>query len=311
MANDLLTVSDFVADALDVDPTMTSEVLNASPFVSVLPIGDTSDGSETHKYNKYTGAPVVGFRSVNAGRDYDHSVDTVVTVACTILDFSWRVDYAAANAWRRGAEDLIAREGARHLAAALFKIEKQCFYGTSALGDSSGFDGFIDNTDLDALADDMVITAAGSTANEQSSVFAVRTGFDDCRLVTPMTQGVTLGETIVTEANDTNHPVYYTPASMYIGFQMGGKYSVGRLANISTTTDTKPLTDDLLSDLLALFPAGMGPTYFVGNRTRRKDLQQSRTATNPTGAPAPFPDSAFGVPFITTDAIVDTEPVEA
>ena len=310
MANDLVTVADFVADALDVDKTTTSEVLNGAPFVNALPIGDTADGSETHKYNKYTGAPVVGFRSANAGRDYDHSVDTVVTVACTILDFSFRADYAVANAWRQGAEDYIAREGVRHLAAALFKIEQQCIYGTTSPGDSSGFDGFLDNSDLDALADEMVLSAGGSTANEQSSAYAVRTGFNDCRLVTPMTQGVRLGETIVTEANDSNHPVYYTPASMYIGFQMGGKYSVGRMANISTTTDSKPLTDDLLSDLLELFPAGMGPNLFLMNRKRRKDIQQSRTATNPTGAPAPFPDSAFGVPIVTTDGIVNTEAVE-
>ena len=118
MANDLLTVADFVADALDVDDTTTSEVLNASPLVARLPISDTSDGSETHKYNTFTGAPVVGFRAANAGRDYDHSIDTVVSAACTILDFSWRVDFAVANAWRNGPEDLIAREGVRHLNAA-------------------------------------------------------------------------------------------------------------------------------------------------------------------------------------------------
>ncbi len=310
MANDLLAVGDFVADALDVDKTMTSEVLNDAPFVNRLPIGDTADGSETHKYNKYTGAPVVGFRSANAGRDYDHSVDTVVTVTCTILDFSWRVDYAVANAWRQGPEDLIAREGVRHLAAALYHLEKQCIYGTVSPGDSSGFSGFLNNTDLDALADTMVIGAGGTTATEQSSVYAVKTGFDDCRLVTPMSRGVMLGETIVTEANDTNHPVYYTPASMYIGFQMGGKYSVGRIANISTKTDTKPLTDDLLSDVLSVFPANRGPDIFVMNRTRLKDLQQGRTATTTTGAAAPFPDSAFQVPIVVTDAITDTEAVE-
>ncbi len=311
MANDLYAVADFVADALDVDRTETSEVLNGSPLVSVLPIGDTSDGSSTHKYNKYTGAPVVGFRSANAGRDYDHSVDTVVSVTCTILDFSWRVDKAVADTWRDGPEALIAREGARHLAAALFKLEQQCIYGTTSPGDSAGFGGLLTNTDLDALADDMVITGGGSTANEQSSVYAIRTGFDHCRLVTPMAQGVTLGDTIVTEANDANYPVYYTPASMYVGFQMGGKYSAGRIANISTTTDTKPLTDDLVSDLLAAFPAGGGPDHLVMNRTRRKDLQQGRTATNESGRPAPFPMDAFGVPIITTDAITDTEAVES
>ncbi len=311
MANDLLTVSDFIADALDVDKTMTSEVLNGSPLVARLPIGDTADGSETHKYNKYTGAPTVGFRSANAGRDYDHSTDTVVTATCTILDFSYRVDYAIANAWRQGPEDLIAREGVRHLAAALFAVEQQVIYGTTSPGDSSGFNGFLDNTDYDALADDMVINAAGSTASVQSSVWAFKTGFNDVRLVTPFTRGITLGDTIVTEANDSNHPVYYTPASMYIGLQMGGKYSAGRIANLNNATDSKPLTDDLISDLLAEFPSGGGPDFMVCNRTSLKDLQQSRTATNTTGAPAPFPSDAFGVPIFTTDAIVQTEAVEA
>lgn len=310
MANDLFTVADFVSDALDVDPTTTSEVLNQSPLVSRLPISDTSDGSETHKYNKYTGAPVVGFRSANAGRDYDHSVDTVVTSTCTILDFSWRVDYAVANAWRRGPEDLIAREGIRHLAAALFVLEQQVIYGTTSPGNSSGFTGLLQSADLDALADDMVINGGGTTANEQSSLYAIKVGDNDVKLVTPMARGITLGDTIITEANDSNHPVYYTPASMYVGLQLGGKYSAGRIANLSVTTDTKPLTDDLISDLLSAFPSGMGPDFMFTNRTMLKELQQGRTATNPTGAPAPFPQSAFNVPLFTTEAITLTEAVE-
>jgi hypothetical protein len=32
-------------------------------------------------------------------------------------------------------------------------------------------------------------------------------------------------------------------------------------------------------------------------------LQASRTATNPTGAPAPFPENAFGIPIVVTDAL--------
>jgi len=310
MANDLLTVADFVADALDVDDTTTSEVLNASPLVARLPISDTSDGSETHKYNTFTGAPVVGFRAANAGRDYDHSIDTVVSAACTILDFSWRVDFAVANAWRKGPEDLIAREGIRHLNAALFALEQQVIYGVTSPGDSAGFVWLLGSSNLDALADDMVIGAGGTTASQQSSLYAIKTGDNDVKLVTPMARGVEIGDAIVTEANDTNHPVYYVPASMYIGLQLGGKYSAGRIANLSVTTDTKPLTDDFISDLLAAFPSGGGPDFMVTNRTMLKELQQGRTATNPTGAPAPFPQSAFNVPLFTSDAITITEAVE-
>jgi len=310
MANDFLAVADFVADALDVDKTLTTSVLNQSPLVAATPITDTSDGSSTHQWNVYTQAPVVGFRTVNAGRDYDSSIDTVSSATCLILDFSWRVDFALAHTWRQGAQDLIAREGLRHLGAALFKLEQQMVYGTTAKGDSAGFAGLIDNTAYDAVGDDMVINAAGTTADVQSSMWAIKFGFDHCRLVTPMDQGIQLGDTIVTEANESNHPVYYTPASLYIAYQVGAKYSAGRIANLNNATDSKPLTDDLISSLLATFPAGGGPDILVCNRTSLKDLQQSRTSTNPTGAPAPFPDNAFGVPIITSDAIVQTEAVE-
>ncbi len=63
--------------------------------------------------------------------------------------------------------------------------------------------------------------------------------------------------------------------------------------------------------MLALFPAGKAPSYIVMNRTSLKQLQQSRTATNATGAPAPFPSEAFGVPIIVTDSIVSTEAIVA
>jgi hypothetical protein len=311
VANDLYAVADFISDALDVDKTMTAEVLNAAPVVARIPISDTSDGGDTHSYSIYTGAPVVGFRAENAGRDYDHSVDEVVTVTCKILDFSYRVDYAIAQAWRQGPEDLIAREGVRHLGAALFATEQQIIYSTTSPGDSSGFSGFLTNTDYDALADDMVINAAGSTADIQSSVWAFKTGFNDVRLVTPFSRGITLGETIITEANDANYPVFYTPASLLIAVQMGGKYSAGRIANLNNGTDSKPLTDDLISSMLSEFPANMGPTFMAMNRTSLKDLQQSRTATTTSGAPAPFPQDSFGVPIVVTDAITQTEAVEA
>jgi len=41
-----------------------------------------------------------------------------------------------------------------------------------------------------------------------------------------------------------------------------------------------------------------------------KQLRDSRTATNVTGAPAPRPTEVEGIPIIVTDAIVNTEAVE-
>lgn len=311
MANDLLTIADFASQALDIDQTELSDLKNDATFVNMLPIDDTSTGGITHKYQKYTQEPVVGFRAENDGREYDHSIDATVTVTCKILDFSWRVDKANADSHYRGREYLIAMEGARHLAAALFALEKQVFYGTVSPGASGGFDGFLNNTFLDALADDMVINSGGTTATSVSSVYAVRTGMNDVKLVTPKAMGISIGDTNVIEADGAtgHYPAYYTPASLYIGLQMGGKYSIGRLANCEDAANDD-LTDDKLASLRTLFPAGRKPQYFVANGGRLEALRKSRTATNVTGAPAPPVTEAFGMIAVETDALIDTEAVE-
>ena len=65
--------------------------------------------------------------------------------------------------------------------------------------------------------------------------------------------------------------------------------------------------DDMISDLLSKFPVGVVPDYLFMTRRSRKQLQDSRTATNATGAPAPFPEEAFNVPIVLTDSILITE----
>ena len=67
------------------------------------------------------------------------------------------------------------------------------------------------------------------------------------------------------------------------------------------------LTDILIANLLGKFPAGKVPDVLLMTRRSLHQLQASRTATNPTGAPAPFPQEAFGVPIAVTDAISNIE----
>jgi len=310
MANEYVAISDFVSDALDVARTSTSDLLLAAPLVARMPRIAPADGGTTHKYNKYTTSPVVGFRAENNGRENDHSQDTVVSVSLKIADFSFAVDMAIADAWRDGgAEAYIAREGARHLNAMLAKLEKQVFYGTGTGGDAAGFSGFMNSTFLDALADDMVVDAGGTTAATASSVYAVRLGTDDLAMVTKDT--IDIGATTVQRLEGATgyYPAYWTPASVWCGLQMGGKYSVGRIANL-TADSGKGLTDDLISELLNEFPVESKPTMLVMNRRSLRQLQQSRTATNSTGAPAPFPQEAFGYPIIVTDQLLSTEVLE-
>lgn len=306
MADSFLTVSDFVADKLDVAQTETSNILNDAPFVSRLLRLSPSGGGTVHKYTVYTGEPSVGFRSEGSGRNMSESADTVTTLTMKILDFTWAVDQASANGWGRGREDLIAREGARHLGAALFKWEKQILNGTVGNGDSSGHTGFRNSTYLDATTDGMVTNAGGSTANTGSSVYLVRLGENDVAGVT--SDDFMIGDTVsqLLGAADSYYPAYVTPASIWTALQMGGAYSVGRIANL-TADNGKGMTDDLIATNLMNFPAGRGPNVIVMNRRSLKQLQASRTATNVTGAPAPFPSESFGIPIIVTDAILSTE----
>jgi hypothetical protein len=319
MADDLHAIADLIGDAFDLAQIEVSDLLKASPFISALMMEPSSNGT-THKYVKETGAPVVGFRAPNAGRDMDSSDDTAVTVTLKALDFSWLVDVITADAWRKGREAYIAREGARHVKQALVTFEKQVINGivgasdsAGASGSSAGFAGFRDATTVDAVADAMVVNATGSTADTASSCWAVRLATDG---VTGIYKGdgpsFVLGDTTVIQSvvnpgtDNKTFPAYYTPGTAWLGLQVGSAYDIGRIANL-TADSGKGLTDALISTLLSKFPIGYGPTHLLMSRRSLMQLQKSRTATNPTGAPAPFPSESFGVPIIVTDAISDTE----
>ncbi len=312
MADDLHTIGDLVSNSLDVSERELDSLAEAAPFFAALPMMGSSNGT-VHKYAHNTGAPVVGFRAENAGRDMDSSVDTLVTVNLTILDFSWMVDKAVADAWIRGGrEAYIAREGMRHLNAALFKGEKQFINGTvtGSGGDANGFAGFADNAGLNALADTMVL-GHGGTGSDLSSVYMMRLGEDGVMGVIHGDNPLQLGETVVTDkvedpgTTNTHHPVYYTPACSWLGMQVGGSYSVARYANIESAGTT--FDDGALYALLKLFPVGHRPTHVLMNRAVAEQIRQNRTATNPTGMPAPRFSMWEGLDVIITDALVETE----
>lgn len=309
MAYDPLAMADLVADALDLSNAEVTDLVQAVPFLNLLPMEKSSNG-ETHKYSKETGAPVVGFRAPNVGRDEDSSTDTVVTVTLKVLDFSWSVDKAVADVWRKGgAPALIAREGLRHIKAAMVAFEKQIIYGSSSLGDSGGFTGMIQATTVDDATDGMVVDAGGTTADVATSCWAVRVGPNDLTGVVNGEGEISLGDTSViqkTSSGSLVYPAYYTPGCTWLGLQVGSIYSMGRIGSITTDSNCD-LTDDKIADLLSRFPVGKEPTHLLMNRRARKMLQQSRTATTTTGAPAPFPQEAFGIPIVTVESIVDTE----
>jgi len=308
MAHEFLTLADLVKvnDRNLADRDIT-DLLQDAPLMRALAADVASNGT-THKYLKETGAPVVGFRSPNTGRDNSKSADTEVSIDLKILDGSFAVDKALADAYHMGPEAYVAREAVRSLRACFFAAERQFVNGTGAAAD--GFVGLADALDADH---EMVVDAEGDSEGTASSVYLIRTHADlnDAVAITGRDGQLDIGETVtqrLADGDGKTYSGYYTPIEGWLGLQIGGLRSVGRIINL-TAQSGKTLTDALIYQAFSRFPASRMPNLIVMNRRSREQLRASRTATNVTGAPAPIPTDVDGVEILTTDAIGSDESI--
>jgi len=248
--------------------------------------------------------PSVSFRNANEGTaatkgQYDNRL-----VECYILNPRWECDKAVADAYEDGPEAYIALEAAGILEGAMQHLASQFYYGTGTGGDSKGFPGLLASVNAD-----MVIDAGGTSANTGSSVWAVRFAPQHVQWVYGLNGQLDLSdvdEQRILDDSSNPYTAYVQELLSRPGLQVGSIYSCGRIKKL-TADSGHTLTDDHISDLLATFPTGTTPDVLLMSRRSLKQLQQSRTATNATGTPAPFPTEAFNVPIAPTDAILNTE----
>ena len=305
MADAYLTtanVAEFNRTDLDI---LVSDVLDEAPLLARLAARTCRE--ITHVYTKQTANPAVGFRSVNDGIENKKGTYSKVTVNLGLLDASFAVDVGAAMSDERGLDHIMGIEAQSHLRQAMFEVESQIIYGTG--NDAGGFSGFANFTNLDGLADAQVVNAGGTTAGTGSSVWLIRTGPADVEVLWGQSGVITIGDRQIVERAGSvtgRFPAYYHPITGWCGVAAKSVYSVVRIANL-TEDSGKGLTDDLIAQALALFPAGKGPNMMAMNRRSHRQLQQSRTATNATGSPSPFPVESFGVQIVVTDSILSTE----
>jgi hypothetical protein len=189
-------------------------------------------------------------------------------------------------------------------------IEKQIFHGT-VHGDGSGFSGLADQTNLNGASDAQVVNAAGTTAGTASSCWLIASGPEDVQLLWGQGGEFISQETTITpivSSGVLTFPAYYTPMTSYVGLKVGGTYSAIRIANL-TEDSGKGLTDLLMAKAIAAMPVRQlsRNVRFYMNRRSLRQLRDSRTTYSPTGAPAPFPTEAFGIPIVVTDQIISTE----
>lgn len=297
-----------------------SDLLERAPLLQVLNAQEASQKT-VHYYLKQTVASDAGFRDALAGRTKTNSQDEKVTVTLKIIDGTFSTDIALADAYKGGRDAWLQLELIRTMKQVMFKIEQQVIYGTKTrtggtyLADQYGFSGLANSTDLDGTGDTMVIAAAtpGTSADSQTSVWFLRNTPNDVSVIVG-NEGrfvveddpAIIEKTPDGDSETVTYPALYVPVTGYVGCQIGGFYSAARVCNVETA-----LTDDDLYAGLSLFPAGAAANLIVMSRNARKLLRASRTGTNPTGQPAPFPTDLDGIPIVVTDAVSDTEPVIA
>jgi len=290
-----------------------SDLLDDAPLLKVLHAQTASNGTQ-HKYLKQTTASSAAFRAALDGATKTASADTLVTDTLKIIDGSFDTDVALADAYKGGRDAWLQMELARTMRQVMAELEAQVIYGTG--NDANGFAGLLDDGQLDALADTMVVNAGGSNASTQTSCYLLRHGQNDCSFILGNEGNFVVEDepVIIQKSGSVSgyYPALYVPVTGYGGFQIGGAYSAARIANIECNdlTATTAFTDDDIYAALSLFPAARQPNVIVLNRNALRLLRQSRTAVNATGAPAPIPSEVEGIPIVVTDQITSTEAVE-
>ncbi len=303
---------------------LIDETIEAHPELSMIS-ARTIKGIN-YKTLVLTTLPTVAFRDANEGTAATVAVYENRLVETFIMSPRWVCDKAVADRNEDGPEAYIALAASAMLEAAAQHLATQFYYGLTqsaavprhaSLGDAKGFPGLHDavglKIDENQLVSGPTTVGGATTANGGSSVWMVRSGPTDVNWVWGNNGALEVSDVRIESVADgggTNQFTAYVQELLaYPGLQIGSRYSVGRIAELDVIATTM-MTDDLLSELWAAFPVARKPGMIFMSKRSQFQLQVSRTATNPTGLPAPFPSMWENLPIHVTDAIVDTEVID-
>ncbi len=297
-------------DLADIEPT---DLLQDAPLVQAIAAVPASQGGTTHKYLKETGAAGTAFRELNTGIHNAAGEDTLVTVTLKFLDGHFHRDVMLAKAYRQGVGAYMARETVRAARAMFVALEKNILGGDDDVT-GTGFTGFPQVPEVGATGDDMVVNAGGTGGR---SCWLVRSAADEVALIAgndgeinfqfDPDQTQLVSTTVSGTITETRtYAAYVALLDGWFGMQYGSVRGLARIANLDGT-EGNTLTDDHIAEAISKFPSARPPTHIVMDRELRRQLQLSRTAVNPTGAPAPFPGESFGIPIVATDQLKSNE----
>lgn len=282
---------------------LIEEASLAIPEVGLFP-ARTIKGTQ-YKTLVRSALPDVGYRKANEGVAVTKSTLENRLVECFILDGSWHMDKAVADAAEDGPMAACAVEASGHVQGAFQSLAKQIYYGPASgvSGAADGPPGLINA--LDATNMEVDVTGTGTLG---SSVWAVKFGPQGVQIVFGKDGKFSEGE-IIEQMVTLSSKHMWAYAQELLGWQGLAVHStkaIGRIRDLTTGTG-KTLTDAMMGALLAKFSVGWKPDVFLMSRRSLEQLRSSRTATNATGAPAPTPTEYEGIPIVPTDAITNTE----
>lgn len=298
-----------------------SDLLQDAPLLQRLAAVRASEGGTVHKYLKETVAPTATFRPANTGVDNQAGEVEMVTVNCAYLDGHFARDVALADGYRGGRAAYMDREVRRQIKSMLAGLEASILgkspfasdngsssgSASSSSGTGGHFDSLPECPRVATLAGGMVVNAGGHGGR---SVWLLRSSDDGCAIVAGNEGRVSFGfnpDTLV--AMQTLTGTYMALAAELGGWfamQYGTIYDIGRIANLDSTSG-HTLTDAMLSNAIARFPATRKPNLIVMDPTLAAELRNSRTATNPTGAEAALPREFDGIEIVVTDQLKTDE----
>jgi len=295
----LLMLND--ANMKDIYPT---NVLDDAPVIKQAFAMPASQGGTLHKYLRRKVAAGAGFREIGTGVTNAAEQFEDISLVCKFLDPSFTRDVALAAGYRGGLSAYIQKETLAALKSGFAALERALFTNVA-----SGFNGLLQFADYSVTGGTQVVSAGGAGGK---SVWLLRWADDGVAVVAGNDGRMDMlwddnSPTIVqVDRGTTSYSGYRVTLGGYFGLQVGSTYDVARICNLDGTSDDL-LDDDLIAEAMGKFAASRQPNMIVMGRAALAELRASRTATNPTGAPAPFPTEAFGVPIVVTDILPTDE----
>ncbi|MPN39286.1 hypothetical protein SDC9_186814 [bioreactor metagenome] len=94
--------------------------------------------------------------------------------------------------------------------------------------------------------------------------------------------------TVTVLPNGRKRSDYSMPIMSWLALQVAGKFNIARFTGVPLTGEGA-VNDEMITDLWKMFPSSHRPNFMLMGTDTVAALANSRTATSPTGVPAPIP----------------------